>query len=181
VEGSDSSEEPVEENGGETAESEATVEPAIQASELGADATLAALLTADHKERLMKALLSSDETTEGDEELIELVKDFDDPRLLPYLVSQLRRTEDNPPKATYNIVRVVAELLNNKRITALAESYRDARNYDEDDEDDEDVNENHGTAKTRSSLARERSAQMRLFLQQVDRFMRGRNFSAEKK
>lgn len=154
------------------------INQSTEAPGLGNDAELAALLTQDQKERLMKVLLSADEVTEGDRDLIELLKDFNDPRLLSFLVSQLRRTEDNPPEATRNIVRVVAELLNNKRITANAESYRDAY-YD--DEDEEDTNEDHDTAKTQAARARKRSTQMRLFLQQVERIMRGRNFSAEEK
>lgn len=112
----------------------------------------------------MKALLAAEKITEGDEALIKLAADFNDPRLLRFLVSQLHRVEANPPETAYTIVRVVAELLNDRRINALSESYRDAP--------DDDEQEYQDSGKAKSAAARERSALMRNFLEQVERKMR---------
>src|SRR5262249_54197483 len=46
-----------------------------------------ALLTSEQKQRLTEALLKTEEFSDGDYDLIELVKDWDEPRLLPFLVS----------------------------------------------------------------------------------------------
>ncbi|HWO01365.1 MAG TPA: hypothetical protein VNS63_19045, partial [Blastocatellia bacterium] len=166
---SDSSEETFEDGSADPAQKESTVEPVTEAQDLGARASLAALLTADQKERLMTALLDTEQITEGDEQLIELVKDFHDPRLIPFLVSRLRRTENNPPHSANTIVQVVAELLKDNRISALAESYDDAP-YDYEDDENEERGDNK--ASTQSAAVRERSAQIRLFLQQVERKIR---------
>jgi hypothetical protein len=164
-EDSDSSEEPNEQSDEPTA-AIATEEPMPEPQELGDRAAFAALLTTDQKERL-KALLATEEITEGDAQLIELVKDRHDPRLLPFLVSQLYRVEANPPETAYRIVRVVAELLNDRRIKALSESYGDAP-YDDEQEDQD-------SGKATSAAARERSALIRIFLEQVERKMRKSN------
>ena len=163
-EDSDSSEEPNEEQSDEPKAAVATVVPIPEPQELGDRAAFAALLTADQKERLMKALLAAEKITEGDGALIELAADFRDPRLLPFLVSQLHRVEANPPQTAYTIVRVVAELLNDRRINALSESYRNAP--DDDEQEDRD------SAKATSAAARKRSALIRNFLELVERKMR---------
>jgi hypothetical protein len=163
-EDSDSSQEPNQERSDEPQASIATVEPMPETRELGDRLAFAALLTADQKERLMKALLAAEKITEGDEALIELAADFHDPRLLPFLVSQLHRVEANPPQAAYTIVRVVAQLLNDRQINVLSENYRDAS--DDDEQEDQD------SGKATSAAARERSALMRKFLEQVERKMR---------
>jgi hypothetical protein len=163
-EDSDSSEERNEEQSHEPTAAIATVEPMPETQELGDNAAFAALLTADQKERLMKALLAAEKITEGDEALIELAADFHDPRLLPFLVSQLHRVAGNPPETVYTIVRVVAQLLSDRRINVLSENYRDASNDDEQEDPD--------SGKATSPAARERSALMRKFLEQVERKMR---------
>lgn len=76
---------------------EGSVDEINQSSEAPGSANnveLAALLTQDQKERLLKVLISADEVTEAERDLIDLLKDFNDPRLLSFLVSQLRRTEE---------------------------------------------------------------------------------------
>jgi hypothetical protein len=163
-EDSGSSEESDEDQSDEPTAAVATVEPTPEPQELGDRATFAALLTTDQKQRLMKALLATEDITEGDVQLIELVKDRHDPRLLPFLVSQLHRVEANPPETVDRVVRVVAELLNDRRINALSKSYADAP-YDVEEEDKD-------SGKTTSAAARERSALMRKFLEQVERKMR---------
>ena len=163
-EDSDPPEELNQEQSDEPTAAVATVEPTPEPQALGDRATFAALLTTDQKQRLMKALLATEKITEGDEALIELAVDFHDPRLLPFLVSQLHRVEANPRERAYTIVRVVAELLNDRRINALSESCQGAP-YDDEEEDKD-------SGKTTSAAARERSALMRNFLEQVERKMR---------
>jgi len=161
-------EEAEEQESDESVEADATEQAALDAHELYDNAAYAALLTADQKERLMKTLLSTKTITEGNAELVEAVKDFHDPRLLPFLVSQLRRAQDNPPEYTTSVAQVVAELLHDKRIDALAESYAELRYGD-----DENATEEAAAAK--------RSSRLREFLQKVNRIMGARNLKSEKR
>jgi hypothetical protein len=150
-------------------ETSATDRSAPVAHELNDSATFAALLTIDQKERLIKALLSTDEITEGDEELIEVVKDFHDPRLFPFLVSRLRRTEDNPPESTGRVMQAVAELLHDKRIEALAEKYSELPYGDDEDEN-----------AAQDAATGMRCTMLRMFLQQVERTVPARNLKLGK-
>jgi len=64
------------------------------------DQRLAALLTTEQKQRLMNSLLKSEGLGGvGDFELLELVRRWNDPRLLPFLLSRLHRFEATAPES----------------------------------------------------------------------------------
>ena len=155
----DSSED-TEDESAESVEAVAAEQPEIEANELYEGAAYAALLTADQKERLMKTLLSTETITEANVSLVEAVQDFRDPRLLPFLISQLRRAQDDPPEFTMNVMWVVAELLHDRLSKAHAESYDEIRNGDDEEE-----------VKDESEKARVKGAQLRLFLRRVDQLV----------
>jgi hypothetical protein len=95
------------------------------------DRTLAAFLTARHKERLMDALTHVDELHQSDIDLINLVSRWDEPRLLPFLVAQLRRMEETAPQVAQSIINIVDEILADEAIGGLAEQYHDNASYED--------------------------------------------------
>lgn len=116
-----------------------------------------ALLTSEQKQRLVNALLKSKElVVNGDSDLIELAGRWNDPRLLPFLMSYLRRFEETPPGSLWRVMQTIAEALDDKKVTALFEHYRDNESYDDleaeqdkvenaDSDEDEDANEDETT------------------------------------
>jgi hypothetical protein len=121
----------------------------IEANERAAGAeaadNLAELLTSEQKERLVRALLRTERLTEADIELIDLVSDWDDPRLMPFLVSQLHLMEETAPPIVSSIIGTVGVLLEDDAISKLAEEYSNNATYedlieeDEESESEEDV------------------------------------------
>jgi Carboxypeptidase regulatory-like domain len=108
----------------------------------------AALLTSDQKQRLMNALLKSEELGGGDFELIELAKGWNDPRLLPFLISYLHRFEDTAPAAAVGVMQSVADILDDEKVSGLFSHYTDNASYEDaelergnDVEDAEDEDE----------------------------------------
>jgi len=125
----------------------------------------AALLTSEQKQRLVNALLKSEDlVVDGDSELIELVRRWNDPRLLPFLMPYLHRFEETAPESLSRVMQTVAELLGDRKLTALSRHYRyndpfdgleadlrEAANADSDEDEDvesdedEDANEDETT------------------------------------
>jgi Carboxypeptidase regulatory-like domain len=108
----------------------------------------AALLTSDQKQRLMNALLKSEELGSGDFELIELAMGWNDPRLLPSLISYLHRVEETVPAAAERVMQSVADILDDEKVSGLLSQYRDDASYEDtelergnDVEDAEDEDE----------------------------------------
>jgi carboxypeptidase family protein len=102
----------------------------------------AALLTSDQKQRLMNALLESEELGGGDFQLIELAGRWNDPRLLPFLISYLHSIEEAAPRSAERVMQSIAELLNDEKVSALLEDYTDNASYvDIEVEQDNDVEE----------------------------------------
>jgi hypothetical protein len=99
------------------------------------DPSLAPLLDAAQKQRLADALFASDEPSEGDDVLMQVVKDFDDPRLPAFLLARLHRFEDDAPPAAELWLRTLAASLKNPRLAELAASYtQDATYYEYEEE-----------------------------------------------
>lgn len=98
----------------------------------------AALLTSDQKRRLMTALLESEELGDDDFELIELATRWNDPRLLPFLISYLRRCGAAAPWPAQRVMQSVADLLDDDKVSALLRHYTNNASY-EDLEVEEDV------------------------------------------
>ena len=85
---------------------------------------LFALLTSEQKERLVNALLKSEDVAvNGDFELVELVRRLNDPRLLPFLLSYLHRFETTAAETLWPLLQTVAELLDDKTLVALSRHY----------------------------------------------------------
>ena len=123
----------------EEAESEAVVETKEAASEAEQESEppLAALLTTAQKERLTKTLLSLKIITEDDVSLIELVQHWDDGRLVPFLIEQLKQMEANPARFAEDIVNLISDVLKDEDVTKFAEEYGNNISYDDLDAEQE--------------------------------------------
>ena len=106
--------------------------------------SFAKLLDVNQKQTLANILLdrsapvSEDEEKakagiRGDDELIELVKRFGDPRLVGFLLDQLRANSDEP-YAAGQTMKTISEILEDKEIEALAEKYVEIAYEDDADE-----------------------------------------------
>lgn len=89
------------------------------------------LLTPEQKNRLLLALLSIETLNGKDYPLIEVVKDWDDPRLVPYLLSQLKPRTDEEPYPPGELMLIVANKLGDKALIALAEKFRDSNSSED--------------------------------------------------
>ena len=74
----------------------------------------------------------------GDDELIELVKRFGDPRLVGFLLDQLRANSDEP-YAVGQAMKRISEILDDKEIEAIADKYSEIAYEDDADEATVDV------------------------------------------
>lgn len=88
------------------------------------DETFASLLTPAQKERVASALFSAPTITEADYPLINLVKDWNDPRLLPFLLTHLRSVSDTSPYYTPELMMMAANMIGDDALVALVEDYR---------------------------------------------------------
>ncbi len=102
------------------------------------DTNFDALLTDQQKDRLKRALFKTTEITYGDLELAQLVKNWKDKQLVPYLVWQLRHIETDPPQIAHHIIPIIAELLKDEEINNLANEYREKASYEDLEEESED-------------------------------------------
>lgn len=99
-----------------------------------ADPGLAPMLNAVQKQRLADALFASAEPSEGDDLLMQLVRDFEDPRLPAFLLARLHRFEEEPPLEAELWLRLLAGSLGNEQLSRLADSYSEQTTFDEDGE-----------------------------------------------
>ena len=116
----------------------------------GADGSqLIKLLTAEQKSRLANILFSTKTLTTDEMPLVRLVRQWGDPRLVPFIMSQLRGFTDAPPHEVAPLVAQLAQMLGDERLSKLAEVYcRRAWEQDPDlsSADDEDKAEEAETA-----------------------------------
>ena len=125
---------PVEEAESEAAEeAEETVPEPEQASE----PPLAALLTVAQKERLTQVLFNIKTLAEDDRSLVELVQHWDDGRLVPYLLAQLKQMEENPSRFAEDIVNLISDALGDREVNAFAVVYGDNISYEDLDAEEE--------------------------------------------
>jgi hypothetical protein len=117
----------------------------------------AALLTRDQKQRLMNALLKSGELGDGDFELIELAKRWNDPRVLPFLISYLRHFRETAPQSAQRVMQSVADLLDDDKLGELLRDYTKNASYEDieaakdteaEDADEDDADGAAGRAET---------------------------------
>lgn len=99
------------------------------------DPELAGLLTAEQKKRLADVLFNVKEVTGAELSLIAMVKEWRDPRFVPFALAQLRRYVDDPPYFAEPLMTALAESLGNEGLMKLAESYSEnSIYYDEEAE-----------------------------------------------
>jgi hypothetical protein len=133
----------------------------------------AELLTAAQKERLRQTLFNIETITDKDAELIELVKHWDDGRLAPFLLSQLRRMEAAPSRLAEEIIHVIAFLLKDEAITAYSEQYSENVSYEDEESEEaseqgEDAEDAKDAAASRAEAKRNRSEMLRRFIALAD-------------
>jgi hypothetical protein len=107
----------------------------------GGSLILAAFLSDGHKDRLMNALQLVDELKQSDIDLINLVSKWNEPRLMPFLVAQLRRMEATAPQIAQSIITIVDEILADEAIGKLAEEYHDNVSYEDLAQEEADAGE----------------------------------------
>lgn len=111
----------------------------------GPDPNLIKLLTAEQKSRLANMLFSAKTITHNEITLISLVRQWGDPRLVPFVMSQLSGFRDNPPYEVESLVNELAEILGDKELAKLAESYCEQAAYEDPDpasaDDEEEAEE----------------------------------------
>jgi hypothetical protein len=101
----------------------------------------AALLTDKQKERLMASLFATDTASYRESDLIYLARIWNDRRLVPYLVSQLRRMEDDPTNFAGVMMGAISEILEDEEVSSLAEEYDDATFPEEESSESEESEE----------------------------------------
>lgn len=112
--------------------SDAQTAPAAPAcSRPAAPAYLAVRISEEQKGRLQAALFKIDALTEEDMELVTLVLRWQDPRLVPFLLDQLRRLEADPPRLAARLMGVVGAALHDEEVKALAEEYVSNASYED--------------------------------------------------
>lgn len=93
-------------------------------------------LTPEQKNRLMQVLLNTETLKYTEYMLIEVMQDWDDPRFVPFLLSQMRRTDDSDQVQALMVT--VADKLHDPALKALAEKYNnDSDSNEEADSSDE--------------------------------------------
>lgn len=102
----------------------------------GGNPIFSQLLTATQKDRLTSILLGytfepktqNEETgfdyrADGLMELVSLVRRWDGERLVPYLKANLANVNESSPYQAAQFMTIIAELLENEKLTAIAEKY----------------------------------------------------------
>lgn len=107
--------------------------PLLRAKEAELDDTahLAAALTPEHKQRLGDALFKTAALRESDLPLISLAQQWNDARLAPFLVAQLRRIAPEAPYLAESLIAILAEVMNDVEVKLLADDYAANAVYDD--------------------------------------------------
>jgi hypothetical protein len=119
------------------------------------DPELSLLLNAVQKQRLSDALIATDEPEEGDDELMQLVKDYGDARFPAFVLARLHRFEDDAPQEAELWLHALAGSLKNEQIGKLADSYSQDTTYYEDEEETEAATETDAAAEANDAAADE--------------------------
>lgn len=83
-------------------------------------------LTRGQRERLAGVLFGIDELREGDISLVRIVRGFDDPKFVPFVLANLKRMRLEPNPATEELVDLLSEMPEMKRLEDLAALYQEA-------------------------------------------------------
>lgn len=93
------------------------------------DPSLAAALGENQKRRLADALFGAEKMGEGEDALLQVVKDFGDARLVPFLVAQLRRVEDDAPPEAEAWLTVLSHVMKSEAALDLVMNYSENVTY----------------------------------------------------
>src|SRR5262249_8812646 len=97
-----------------------------------ANANLITYLTEPQKKRLLAVLLSANELKGGEIFLIDLVKSWNDERLLPFLLNRLRNEEPAPSYNAAVLMMKISEILNEDETLQKAfENYMERATYED--------------------------------------------------
>ena len=103
------------------------------------EANFLELLTVGQKDRLMTTLINGKLEADRDSYLLDVVKEWDDPRLVPYLLSQLRQMNDESNYNAEQLMSIIAQKLNDDTLTGIVEKLSTFDNdYSETTEDGDD-------------------------------------------
>jgi hypothetical protein len=134
-------------------------------AEYSADVTHAKLLTTEQKYRLTTALVANTRLADTDYHLLDLAQRWDDPRLVPYLLTQLdlvSKPSNTEPTSTYfiqNIMKIVAEKLGDDALKAFTEKFG-GEGYDQFDSYEEEDQSGDGEQEVAESKTGEVSAEV---------------------
>jgi hypothetical protein len=157
----------------EYSEEEDEAVSAVEGEEVDVDeetpliSTFAMLLTESQKSRLVDALITSDEVGEGELLLIELSSSWNDPRLVPFLVSRLPAAGSAPYLAE-QIMDVVSRLLGDKMLIRLSEQYGEA-GADTSLKDDEQTTQSDNAGASDTTVNDRRNTIMEQFLARAEK------------
>ena len=114
------------------------------------DDDLARLLTDEQKNRLATILFSTQSFSYTEYLLTEMVKDWDDARLVPFLLSHLRKQTGDASYYMDFMVKTVAERIHSEGVSELAEKYCGGDEAEEADEstNDESASDDDGGAES---------------------------------
>lgn len=98
------------------------------------DPTLMLTLNAVQKQRLADAFFATPEPVEGDDQLLQLVKEFGDARFPSFILARLHRFEEEAPMEAELWVGALAASLKNEQVKQLTDSYIQDTTYYEEDE-----------------------------------------------
>jgi hypothetical protein len=104
--------------------------------EIPSDPALAPMLDAVQRQRLADAFFATPDPVDGDDELMQIVKDFGDPRFSGFVLARLRRVEEEAPMEAELWLRTLAASLKNGRLIELADTYTQEAPYFEEDEEE---------------------------------------------
>jgi hypothetical protein len=132
---------------------------------------IARLINADQKKRLANVFFGLQTLTDEDIVLLNLVQNYEDERLIPFILSHLEKAKDEPPAYAEQLVATLAAKLQNEKLSAIAENYcSKARYYDSTeaeergDADDEEKNIDEEEKSLTGNSAQKRRARLQRFL-----------------
>ncbi|HWT02085.1 MAG TPA: hypothetical protein VN256_17680 [Pyrinomonadaceae bacterium] len=129
---------------------------------MGLDSQLIKLLTAEQKSRLANLLFGTKTITNVELPLVNLVRQWDDPRLVPFLISQLRGFKDDPPGEATSLVTQLAEILGDGELSKLAQEYC-LNAWHRDPDPASAFNEGGGEAETAETESAEKDEELSVY------------------
>ena len=121
------------------------------------DATFAEHLTGEQQDRLAAVLLSLQKIDERELPLVALVESWKDTRLMPFLITHLRKVSDDPPYVAEELVMTIARMIDDEEVTKLAADYAAQSSYQEEETTEAvaAVESNAAETETESAVASE--------------------------